>query len=202
MARQERAMRSRTAALDAAIVILTDEGYSALTTRAVQDASGLSRGAFLHHFPTREELLAATVEELVARRATRAQALIDTFAADPPPDRLAAAIATIRSLLSGPDFLAEMELWGAARTNPALMAALRPVLERVQAKLRVQLAELFGPEIAAHPDYPAVAALTSELSIGLAFSGPLRQGRGDATLLDHWCRAASSLLGPVATTSR
>ncbi len=199
MARQERAIRSRTAALDAAIVILTDEGYSALSTRAVQDASGLSRGAFLHHFPTREELLAATVEELVARRAARAQALIDTFAADPPPDRLVAAITTIRSLLSGPDFLAEMELWGAARTNPALMAALRPVLAKIQAKLRVQLAELFGPEIAAHPDYPAIAALTSELSIGLAFSGALRESRGDTLLLDYWCRAARSLVSSAST---
>lgn len=198
MARQERAVRSRAAALGAAIVLLTDEGYSALTTRAVQEASGLTRGAFLHHFPTREALLAATVEELVARRAARAQELIDAFAADPPPDRLTAAITTVRSLLSGPDFLAEIELWGAARTSPALMAALRPVLTRIQAKLREQLAELFGPEITAHPDYPAVAALTRELSVGLALTGPLRGGRGDARLLDHWCRAATSLLGAPA----
>jgi len=184
--------------VNAAIDLLTDEGYSALTTRAVQDASGLSRGAFLHHFPTREDLLAATVEEVVARRAARAQVLIDAFAADPPPDRLAAAVTAVRSLLAGPDYLAEMELWAAARTNPALMAVLRPLLARIQAKLRLQLAELFGPEIAAHPDYPAVASLTTQLSIGLAFTGPLRRGRGDAKLLDHWCRAATSLLGTPA----
>jgi AcrR family transcriptional regulator len=196
--RQERAVRSQAAVLDAAIVLLTNEGYSALSTRAVQQTSGLSRGAFLHHFPTREDLLAATVEELVARRAVRAQVLIDAFASDPPPDRLTAAITTVRSLLSGPDFLAEMELWGAARTYPALMEALRPVLARVQTKLRAQLAELFGPEITAHPDYPAVSALTRELSIGLAVTGPLRGGRGDARLLDHWCRAATSLLGAPA----
>lgn len=195
MARQARGERARTLVLDTSIGILTVSGYAALTTRAAQEASGLSRGSFLHQFPTREDLLAATVEALVARRAERAQAIIDRFAANPPADRLTAAIGAVRELLSGPDFLAEMELWAAARTNESLRAALVPVVDRVSRRLRAQLEELFGPELVAHPDYPSVAMLTVEIARGLAFSAPIRRGRGDATLLDYWCHAASAMLG-------
>jgi AcrR family transcriptional regulator len=191
-----RGAATRERALLAAITLLTESGISATTTRAVQEGAGLTRGAFLHHYPTRELLLAAVVEELVDRRATRAQALIDQFARRPPGDRLTAAVQAVRSLFSGPDFLAEMELWSAARTDPALMAAIIPVERRVGQRLRHQLAELFGDEIAARPGYQTVASLTVELARGLALSSPLRQKRdSDQALLDTWARAATGLLG-------
>lgn len=191
-----RGARTRERALTAALTLLTEAGISATTTRAVQQASGLSRGAFLHHFPTRESLLAAAVEELVDRRAVRAQTLIDQFANEPPADRLTAAVLAIRDLLSGPDFLAEMELWSAARTDPALMGAIIPVERRVGQRLRQQLGELFGAELTQRPGYPVVATLTVELLRGLAFSRPLRTSQdSDATLLEYWTQAATSLLG-------
>lgn len=195
MARQARGERARSAIIDAAIGILTNSGHIALTTRAVQAACGLSRGSLLFQFPTREEMLAATVTELVARRAARAQRIIDGFAADPPPDRLTAAIGAVRELFSGPDFLAEMELWSAARTDPALHATLVPLIEGISARLRDQLAQLFGPDIAAHPDFPRVAMLTVEVARGLAFSAPIRRSHGDSTLLAYWETAAATMLG-------
>ncbi|AXK89089.1 TetR/AcrR family transcriptional regulator [Nocardia farcinica] len=198
MARQARGERARAAIIDAAIAILTDAGYSALTTRAVQAACGLSRGSLLFQFPTREDLLAAVIDELVGRRATRAQRIIDEFAARPPADRLVAAIAAVRELFSGPDFLAEMELWSAARTNPALHTSLVPLVEKIGARLREQLTELFGPEIAAHPHYPQVAMLTVELARGLAFSAPIRRGHGDRSVLEFWQAAAATMLGRSA----
>lgn len=193
--RQARGERARTAIIDAAIGILTESGHAALTTRAVQTACGLSRGSLLFQFPTREDMLAATVTELVSRRADRAQRTIDAFDADPPADRLAAAIGTVRELFSGPDFLAEMELWSAARTNPALHATLIPLIEGISSRLRHQLAQLFGPEIAAHPDFPRVAMLTVEVARGLAFSAPIRRGDGDGVLLRYWETAAATMLG-------
>lgn len=194
MARQARGERARTVVIEAAIATLTEFGYPALTTRAVQQTSGLSRGSFLHQFPTREELLAATVEELVERRARRAQRIIERFEADPPADRLTAAIGAVRELFSGPDFLAEMELWAAARTYPALRSSLFPVVEHISQRLRDQLAQLFGPQIVAHPDYPRIAMLTVEVARGLAFSAPIRHGGGDSVLLEYWCTAAQIML--------
>lgn len=195
MPNRTRGERARAAVIDAAIALLTAGGYTALTTRAVQETSGLSRGSMLHQFRTREDLLAATIEELVARRAARAEQMIAKFLADPPGDRLTAAIVAVRELFSGPDFLAEMELWAAARTNPTLRETLVPVVERIGSRLREQLAELFGAELAAHPDYPKVSMLTVEVSRGLAFSAPIRRGHGDPVLLEYWCAAAATMLG-------
>ncbi len=140
----------------------------------------------VHILCTRESLLAAAVEELVNRRAVRAQALIDQFAKEPPSDRLTAAILAIRDPLSGPDFLAEMELWSAARTDPALAGAIIPVERRVGQRLRQQLGELFGPELTQRPGLPTVATLTVGLVRGLAFSRPLRSTQdSDTTLLEY-----------------
>ena len=194
MARQARAERTRTSALSAAIDILTTEGYAALSTRAVQEASGLTRGAFLHHFPTREALLAATVDEIIARRAARAQSIIEAFHQKAPPDRLEAAIRTVRELFSGPDFFAEMELWTAARTNHELRESLVPVTERISVLLHRQLADLFGPDIAAHQDFRTLSMLTVELARGLAVNAPVRGNRADSKLLDYWCLAAARML--------
>ncbi|MFF3571988.1 hypothetical protein [Nocardia jiangxiensis] len=124
--------------------------------------------------------------------------MITTFRVDPPEDRLTAAITTVRELFSGPDFLAEMELWAAARTDPRLRETLVPVVERIGARLREQLAELFGAELAAHPDYPKVSMLTVEVARGLAFSAPIRRGHGDSALLEYWCEAAATMLGRPA----
>ena len=198
-----RGERARAAVIDAAITLLTTGGYTALTTRAVQETSGLSRGSMLHQFRTREDLLAATVEELVARRAARAEEMIAKFRAEPPGDRLTAAIVAVRELFSGPDFLAEMELWASARTNRTLHETLVPVVERIGGRLREQLAELFGAELAAHPDYPKVSMLTVEVARGLAFSAPIRRGHGDPILLEYWCAAAATMLGrPAPGTPR
>lgn len=201
MARQARGERARGAAIDAAITILTESGYAALTTRAVQHASGIARGSLLHQFRTREDLLAATVVELVERRADRAQQIIDRFDANPPANRLSAAVAAVRELFSGPDFLAEMELWAAARTNPTLHAALIPVVDGISRRLREQLTQLFGPTVTAHPDYPRIAVLTVELARGLAFSAPIRRGHGDTHILDYWCAAATAMLSRTDVTT-
>lgn len=55
----------RTALLRAASTVVAERGYSALTLDAVGAATGVSKGGVLYHFPTKEALVAALVEELV-----------------------------------------------------------------------------------------------------------------------------------------
>jgi AcrR family transcriptional regulator len=62
---QARSLATRRRLLDAAADQLISGGYAALTTVEVAQRAGVSRGAFLHHFPTRASLVAATVEHLV-----------------------------------------------------------------------------------------------------------------------------------------
>jgi AcrR family transcriptional regulator len=52
--------------LQAAARVVAEHGYSALTLDAVASASGFSRGGLLYHFPTKEALIAALLEDLTS----------------------------------------------------------------------------------------------------------------------------------------
>jgi AcrR family transcriptional regulator len=60
--------------LNAAIAVLKKRGLAGFRTAEVNERAGASKGALLHHFPTKVELIAAAFEKL---RAT-------TFASAPP----------------------------------------------------------------------------------------------------------------------
>src|SRR5688500_14099942 len=64
---EERSATMRARLLDATIDCLIDLGYSATTTTVIADRAGVSRGAQLHHFPTKAELVSAAVEHLANR---------------------------------------------------------------------------------------------------------------------------------------
>ena len=65
---QARSIATRTALLDAALETLAEKGYAATTTIETARRAGLSRGAQLHHFPTKAQLLTAAVDHLLVRR--------------------------------------------------------------------------------------------------------------------------------------
>lgn len=83
----ERSETTRNKLIEAALVLLRERGYGGLRTNEVSDRAGVSRGAQLHHFPTKYELILATLaylnERMLAesrRRATAAQKSADPIA--------------------------------------------------------------------------------------------------------------------------
>lgn len=52
--------------LGAALVLVAQNGYSALTLDAVGKAAGVSKGGVLYHFPTKEALVVALIEQLAS----------------------------------------------------------------------------------------------------------------------------------------
>ena len=67
-AAQKRSVATRAALLDAAIECLVKRGYAATTTIETARRAGVSRGAELHHFPSKAELLTTAVDHLFDRR--------------------------------------------------------------------------------------------------------------------------------------
>ncbi len=68
--------RSRSAAgpprhrlLDATVDSLVELGWAGTTTTVIAERAGVSRGAQLHHYPTKATLVMAAVEHLADRRA-------------------------------------------------------------------------------------------------------------------------------------
>src|SRR3954469_23741665 len=77
----ERSAATREALLDATLECLVQDGYANTTTARVAERAGVSRGAHLHHFQTRQALVAAAIEHLAQRRTRELLAA----AADLPP---------------------------------------------------------------------------------------------------------------------
>src|SRR5258705_7792292 len=55
-----------TRLLDAAIQVIRGQGYSATTVDDICRAAGLTKGAFFHHFKSKEDLAVATAGHLFA----------------------------------------------------------------------------------------------------------------------------------------
>src|SRR5262245_56941941 len=104
-------MRARL--LDATIDCLPELGYAGTTTTEVAERAGVSRGAQLHHFPTKEELVLAAVEHLFHKRNAE---LLAAFARLPAgTDRPAAAIDLLWKIIGADTFYAWLELAVAGR---------------------------------------------------------------------------------------
>jgi len=149
---EERRSSTRAALLDATIDCLVEYGYAATTTTRIVERAGVSRGAQVHHFPTKAELVAEAVRRLAERRLTEIR---DQVAALPQGrKRTGATLDLIWNQHSGPLFAATMELWVAGRTDPQLRASLIPVEREVIELVREVTAEQL-------PDSTPKAALDS-----------------------------------------
>ncbi|MGW4032100.1 TetR/AcrR family transcriptional regulator [Streptomyces sp. NPDC004838] len=193
MPREEQREATRRRIVEAAVESLIEAGYAASTTLEVQRRAGVSRGALLHHFPSRQELFGAAITELVARN----EAAVWEQLADAPPglDPLSRALWVLRASNTRPAFGAELELWAAARSDTELRTVLRRAEGAAKRDLYRVVGDLVGPEIAASPGYPLVAELTVQLLRGLAISDALYRDRDDEALLEQWAAVARTVLG-------
>ncbi len=124
---RERTADSRALILDAAVECLVEYGYSGASTLVIQARAGVSRGRLLHHFPSRDELLVAAVQHLASHRLKQTEDRVATLLAGGPEGarRVDRCVELLWATFQEPHFWAAMELWTAARTSPALAAALR-----------------------------------------------------------------------------
>jgi len=165
--RSQQRDRTRQHLLETTVACLVEYGYAGTTTQRIQDRAGLSRGALLHHFRSKADLFAAAVGYLAQLQITEIEAALET-GPDTPGTRLAA----VRGAMSGPAFQAALELWMAARTDPALHAALLPSQREIGRAVRALLAR----EFAGRDPHEARVAYESLLMLlrGLALTSALR----------------------------
>jgi AcrR family transcriptional regulator len=109
----------------ATVDCLAELGWAGTTTTVVAERAGLSRGAQLHHFPTRNALVVAAVDHL--GRARKDEIRAEAAALPAGPGRTRAVLAMLSRLYTGPLFKAALELWVAARTDPELHAVVVPL---------------------------------------------------------------------------
>ncbi|MGC9670351.1 TetR/AcrR family transcriptional regulator [Planosporangium sp. 12N6] len=151
---QERSRATQQRLLEATVECLVEFGWSGTSTTVIAERAGVSRGAQLHHYPTRAALVLAAVEHLAERRAAeiRAEAAAElddragTYLADDLERRVGRAIDLLAAAFTGPLYVAALEVWVAARTDPDLKAALVPLEARVGRELHRLAVDLLGAD--------------------------------------------------------
>jgi AcrR family transcriptional regulator len=164
----ERSATTRAHLLDATLVCLHELGYTRTTTTEIARRAGVSRGAQLHHFPTKVELVTQAVDHLFERRHAEFLAAFEGLPAGAGAGRrLEAAIDLLWSMVQGPAFLAWLELAVAARTEPELAGPVADLTTRFMAMVDTTFRRLF-PSDANNPFFEIAPRFAFALLDGLA----------------------------------
>ncbi len=164
----ERSAATRRLLLDATIECLVEQGYAGTSTTSIAERAGVSRGAQVHHFPSKAELVAEAVEHLADRRLDELGRAAATLPAG--AERPRAALDLLWSMHSGPLFDAAAELWVAARTDAAMRERLIPVEARLSASILELSRGLFGSPAADRAWFPTAIRLALNSMIGLGMT--------------------------------
>ncbi|MGY1803744.1 TetR/AcrR family transcriptional regulator [Blastococcus sp. SYSU D00922] len=188
----ERRAATRDALVRATVESLVELGYAHTTTQEVQRRAGVSRGALTHHFTSKADLVLAAVDHLYEEFSGS----VREAAAELPDEsvaRVRLGLELVWQRFHGPLFVAAMELWTAARTDPELRAALLPHERRLGAQLRELAFEVFGEEVARHPAAESVYQVLLTSMRGQALTYALQPDAPRGQFLQHWLTIVEAL---------
>lgn len=159
----ERTASTREVLLKATIKCLYEHGYGATTTTMVADEANVSRGAMLHHFPSKADLMTFVVEQVFEEAVTIYRELLADITN--PRERLIAYPEAVWKVDSRPAGIAALEILQGSRSDPELAAKLRPVEAGIEASAIASLSQEFPK-----PPSPALLHLIVGAVRGLAIT--------------------------------
>jgi AcrR family transcriptional regulator len=138
---EERTAHTRMLLINSAIVTISVSGYAGASTAMIAKSAGVSRGAMLHHYPTRAALMADVVRVVFDREMTeynlsREQTGFGTALHHWP--------LLLWQVLSQPSGLAVLEILQATRSDPELADLVVPMQEEVEQAALVAIRSGFG----------------------------------------------------------
>jgi AcrR family transcriptional regulator len=127
--RSNRAERTRVLIIASAVDCLYKFGYSATSTIRVAQCAQVSRGAMLHHFPTKAFMMAEVVRSTYENDASfYRQALAGAVGVT---EQLNILIDAAWVRFKSPDGIAQVEVWQASRSDSELASAVMPAHDEV-----------------------------------------------------------------------
>lgn len=162
---------TRQRLLEATIDCLVEHGWSGTTTTLIAEKAGVSRGAQLHHYPTKAALVLAAVAHLAQRRADDLRAEAANLPAG-TGQRVDRVIDLLAAAFTGPLYVAALEVWVAGRTDPELRAALVPLEARVGREMHRLAVDLLGVD-ESRPHMRTTIQATLDLLRGLGVANLL-----------------------------
>ena len=140
----QKSAMTRDRILDAAINCFVELGYTNVTTAKVASSAGVSRGAMLHHFPSKTELIQAAVEylhdKLLEDYTERVSGISPALTGK---KRRRAGLDAYWDHLTGDLFVVYHELCVACRTDPELKSILENSEQLFEEHVRESNTNLF-----------------------------------------------------------
>ena len=161
----------RDTILDAALECFISIGYASTTTARIAERAGVSRGAMLHHFPSKTELIKAAVEHLHSKLVELYASSIDDITHDLPVDeRNRQGLQGYWDYLSSDLYKAYHELCVAGRNDPELQGILEDSVKRFDQNVKDANQHLF-PEWSGRGElFDLAMDITKFLMEGMAVS--------------------------------
>ncbi len=125
----ERSAATRKLILEATVECLHRQGYGAVTNQVIAELAGVSRGAMMHHFPTRLDLIVATAEYAHEKNASARLAILEKL--PPGLPRFRAMVDLTWESARMPEGLAINEIRVGSRSDPGFAEALTPLMTRI-----------------------------------------------------------------------
>jgi AcrR family transcriptional regulator len=163
---EERTASMRQRLVDATVDCLLRLGWAGTTTVEIAKRARVSRGAQLHHFPTKAELVTTAVQHLFDRRVTEFRIAFATLPKG--ANRSETAIDLLWRFFTGPTYYAVLELMVAARTDAALRRNVSEVHRRFVDTIRANFREFFPPPEEPMPFFDAVPHVVFAFMEGMA----------------------------------
>lgn len=191
----ERSAATKLRILAAAAAQIRAHGLAQLRTADVSEAAGVSRGAMLHQFSTKSELVVATLEHVFeeARLLSRARAA----SLQPADDLIAAVIADAREFFFNEHFKVALDIVLSTSTD----ARLRDQVLVISGRARRPVEAAWAEALAARGASPETAADLVALTMGIVRGMAIRSlWENDEAWFERlfalWRRMAERFLAP------
>src|SRR5271156_6329207 len=157
----DRSAATRAALADAALDLLIEQGWAAVSAVEVCKRVEVTRGPFPHHSPNLPSLLADALRRLYAEMRRKDK---------PPVSDLTTLIDATWGAIGDPRFKAVLEAWLAMANDPSLRAEIGPVVADFSALVRPN-------KILTGAEHRAFYLLAREAMLGLALGRATNGGK-------------------------
>ncbi len=168
---QERSRQTRERLLSSTVDMLATKGWSATTVAAVAEAAGVSRGAAQHHFPAREDLITAVLEQMFQQMTADAARAVDGLPRD--DGRIEAVVDRAVAIYTGTQFKAALQVWAAAASDDGLRELVLPLEAKLARAAHRLTVRGLDPEDVLGAEAHRLAQLTLDLARGLGLADTL-----------------------------
>ncbi len=172
--------------VDTTIKCLAKFGYHETTYIRISEESGVSRGAMRHHFPSRADIMKATIEYLHQKRLSAFRKAAANLPAN--GSRTRENIGALWQHVNHPVFMVFIDLALAARNDQELAAIYRPAQQTFRQECYFTALELFPEWLAQREQLRTAIDLALYMMEGMVLDDLSPNGDSATRLLDFLAR--------------